>query len=139
MRLYHRLVLVAAMLCKGARDNDTLPCQCLRNYLRRFSLHLQACVLQAVDNLSVALVGKVSDDIIRYLLAHILHRYQLLSVGNLQLLQRCEAACQFLRRGLAHHAYAEGEEHTLPWHEQAVSDTVENVLRRLLAEAFLRC
>ena len=101
-------------------------------------MHLQACVLQAADNLSVALVGKVSDDIIRYLLAHILHRYQLLSVGNLQLLQRCEAACQFLRCGLAHHAYADGEEYTLPWHEQAVGDTIEDILRRLLAEALLR-
>ena len=107
-------------------------------FFGRLAFHLQTRFAQTVQNLQVTDVLEVLHDVLRDLRTHIFDGAELFGGRPLEAVYRVVTACNLLRRRLAHHPYSERKEHTRPRHLFGGFDTVQNVLRTLLAQPFLR-
>ena len=133
MGLDQRLHLVAAAR-EASRHHETLSDERLRGQLARCGLELQSGHPQAADDVEVGRVGEVFEDGVGDAFPDLVGLDQLLARGVHHGVERAEVLGQVFRRGFAHEADAQSEQHAREGNLLRAFDRADDVLGRLLAQ-----
>ena len=135
MRLDHGLVVLTAVVLKGAADHDTLACQSVRGLCHFGQFHLHSGLHQAFHQLHISLIIEESLHTCGYCLAHPFNLQQIVDRSRAQAVDVSEMSSQGLGHHFSHKANAKRIEHTVERHLPRGCNAIHKFLGRLLTRA----